>query len=336
MPGRSRTAIPVAAATVFTLALAACGQDADNEAEVAGSDAPDASDGGTGAVEAEDWTGKTVTLEQPAERVVCLDGTCIDALAELGVEPVASLQIDQVQHPYFFGPDAATQALDGTFFEPSIEGIVAAEPDLVVGSAAVHGELQDALGDIPFFGVELSDDGDAEDNLQRLAVLTDRQDEAETAVERYRSTLADYQPGARATSVLSMYGGATNDIGIDALDSGIGRLLARYTDYPWPAAQEGESGFLEIGLEDIVAVDPEHIFVLDFAFDPDAPALVEQLEDEPIWGTLQAVRNGTVHVVDNAWWGTTSGTRGEQLYLDVVMPTVYPDEFPEPLGIAAP
>lgn len=311
--------------------LAGCGSGDDPADPAAGTG--DAAAGGP--VEAADWTGETVALDAPAERVVCLDGTCIDALTELELEPVASLQIDQVRHEYFLGPGAATEPLDGSYFEPSIEGIVAATPDLVVGSASVHGGLRDALGDIPFFGVELSSDEDAVDNLERLAELTGRQDRAAAAIERYRATLEAYGPGARATTVLSMYGGATDDIGIDALDSAIGRLLARYTAYPWPAGEAG-GGFLEIGLEDIVAVDPEHVFVLDFGFDPDAEPLVEQLAREPIWGSLRAVAAGDVHVVDSAWWGTTAGTRGQQLYLDVVLPAVYPDEFPEPLGIAAP
>ncbi|WP_166348260.1 ABC transporter substrate-binding protein [Phytoactinopolyspora limicola] len=340
---RPRPAISVLAIAVLSIAITACSSDDDGNPGESGNAGPDSStDVGSGdsaadaPVEVEDWSGVTVALDTPAERVVCLDGTCIDALTELELEPVTSLQIDQVQHPYFFGPDVATTALDGTFFEPSIEGIVAAEPDLVIGSAAVHGALRDALGDIPFFGIALETDGDAEDNLRRIATLTGRLDAAETAIERYQATLAAYGPSTRDTAVLSMYGGATSDIGIDALDSAIGRLLAQYTDYPWPAAQEGDSGFLEIGLEDIVAVDPEQIFVLDFGFDPGAPALVEQLADQPIWSTLQAVRDGNVHVVDNAWWGTTAGTRGQQLYLDVVMPAVYPDEFPEPIGLAAP
>ncbi|QSB15875.1 ABC transporter substrate-binding protein [Natronosporangium hydrolyticum] len=324
MPARSRSLAPVLAIAALTLG-AACSATAD----------PDPAVTADSELTVEDWTGATITLPAPAERVVCLDGTCIDALTELGLPPVVSLQLDQVQHPDFFGPDVATEPLDGTFFEPSLEGIVAAEPDLVIGAATVHGQLREALAPIPFFAVSLPDGEAAVENLNRIATLTGRAGEAETAIDRYRDTLAAYQPGVRETEVLAMYGGATDDIGIDALDSAIGRLLAEYTSYPWPEAGEADGGFLELGLEDILAVDPAHIFVLDFGFDPSAPPLVEQLADRPVWGSLAAVEAGNVHVVDDRWWGTTGGTRGQQLYLDVVLPTVYPEEFPEPLGIAA-
>lgn len=286
-----------------------------------------------GSVSVEDLTGATVTVAAPAERVACLDGTCIDALAELGLEPVASVQIDQVQSPIFFGPDAATAPLGGSFFEPDIEGILAAQPDIVIGSASVHGELSAALGGIPLYLNRLTTVTDAVTNLERIGELTGRQAQAEEAIARYEETLAAYGPGERPITVLSMYGGATEDIGIDALDSNIGEILSRYTAYPWPDASEGESGFLEISLEKILEVDPEHIWVLDFGFDPNAPTLLDQLASEPIWGRLTAVSKGQVYAADSAWWGTTGGTRGQQAVLDTVLPTLYPEEFPAPLGI---
>lgn len=141
-----------------------------------------------------------------------------------------------------------------------------------------------------------------------------------------RGHLADYGPSSCETSVLSMCGGATQDIGIDALDSAIGAVLADYTAYPWPAAAEGDS------LEEVLAVDPAHIWVLDFGFDRDAPALVESLADNPVWQELTAVQSGTVHTADSDWWGTAAGTRAQQLLLDEVMPAVYAEEFPEPLS----
>lgn len=283
-------------------------------------------------VTAADLTGRELTLKAPAAKVVCLDGTCIDALAELGLEPVASVQMAQVTSPLFFGPDAATTPLGGTFFEPDVEGIIAAQPDLVIGSATVHSALSDALGDIPLYLNSISERTDAPANLRAIAALTGRSEQATPAIARYEKTLAAYTPKQRPTTVLSMYGGATSDIGIDALDSAIGSLLAEYTAYPWPAASEGESGFLEIGLETILATDPAHIWVLDFGFDPKAKPLLEQLDADPLWRQLAAVKSGSVHLADSAWWGTTGGTRGQQAILDTVLPAVYPDEFPRPLS----
>lgn len=322
---RRTTHASIAVAAMISLVLSACTPSSEASGPPEGQS--------TSTVTVTDGAGLTVTLDEAADSVVCLDGTCIDALAELELEPVASVQMDQVTNPIFFGPDVETTALGGSFFEPDIEGIIAAQPDLVIGSASVHGELAEALGDIPLYLNRLESSDDAVTNLERVAIMTGRESQAETAIARFEDTRTAYGPGERESVALSMYGGATSDIGIDALDSATGRLLADYTAYPWPAAGEGDSGFLEIGVESILEVDPDYIWVLDFGFDPEAPSLLDQLADDPIWSKLTAVRTGSVFTADSTWWGTTAGTRGQQAVLDTVMPTMYPEEFPQPLGI---
>lgn len=313
-----RTTLALAAPGL--LLLAACGGsgDAESEAEEASS-----------ALSATDGTGTEITLEAPAERIACLDAVCLDVLKELDLQPTASTQAEMYSDASFWGEGNDITAIGGSFFEPDLEGILAAEPDLVIGAASVHAELRDALGSTPLY---LADLGavDAESNLETIAGLLDREDEAGAALERYEATLAAYG-GDREVPLLSMYGGATDDIGIDAADSAIGRTIGGATAYPWPDASEGDGGFLEINLEQILDVDPAWIWVLDFGFDPEAPALVDQLAEEPVWGSLRAVEDGHVEVAP-PWWGGTNGTLTQQLVLDTVMPTVYPEEFPEPLG----
>lgn len=321
------------APSLLVLALAACSADAEDLGDDPGTGA--AGQDGAG-VEVTDQSGAVVALPAPATRVVCLDGACVDALTEIGLEPVAAQPLDTVQHEYFFGPDAATSAITGSFFEPSLEDVVAAEPDLVMGSQSVHGELAGALeGVAPLYLTSWDGPEDAVETLRHAGVLTGHQDEAAAAEQRYRDVLDAYGPTPRSGTVLSMYGGATDDLGIDAADSVVGRTLAPYTSYPWPEAEEGQSGFLEFSLDGVLDVDPAAIYVLDFGFDPDAAPLVDQLTTDPLWNQLSAVRSGDVQVVDGSWWGTAQGTRGQQLVLDTVLPALYPEEFPKPLGPAS-
>jgi iron complex transport system substrate-binding protein len=314
-----------AVALALAPVLQACGPTAST------SDPASDNGGGAGAAQAEDWTGRQIILEAPAQRVVCLDGTAIDALAELDLPPVAVQHLATASSEHFFGEGEAIEQLDGTYFEPSVEQIIAHGPDLVIGSASVHASLGEALGDIPLF-LQGFDPDQAGENLLRIGALTGRATQAQEAHERWEDVLEQYAPGERSTTVLSMYGGATKDIGIDAIDSTIGALLSRYTAYPWPEASEGESGFLEMSVEDVVEVDPEYVWVLDFGFDPDAPALLDTLDQNPLWAGMGAVAQERVFAADSSWWGTAAGTRAQQLILDTVLPTVYPEEFPEPLS----
>lgn len=332
-PRPARRALLAAGGLGALATLAACSDSRPDAPSGAGSasDAGSAGDAGGGPVT--DWTGTPMQVEG-VRRVVALDGTGVDVLRELELEPVGAQPMDTVHADAYFGKDSACQAIGGSFFEPAVEQILALRPDLVIGAASVHGALREALGGIPLF-LNSFTNAQADENLRRLARLTGRTGEAETAIARWTKTLTAYQPIAegatgRDTTVLSMYGGATKDIGIDAADSTIGELLSRYTAYPWPKGSEGEGGFVELSVEELVEVDPARIWVLDFGLDPDAPPLLDVLAKRPAWTELSAVRNGTVRSVPGRWWGTTAGTRGQQLYLDEVMPTVYPDSFDGP------
>lgn len=330
---RRRLATAITALSLATV-VAACGSDADpTPASAEGASGTDSA--AAGPVSATDDTGTEISLDQPAERIVCLDAVCLDMLKEMDLRPVASTQEETFADEAFFGADSGITTIGGSFFEPDLEAIIAAQPDLVLGAASVHAELRSALGSTPIFLASIPDAAESVARLRTVATLVGREDAAEEAITRYEETLAAYGPQVRETPVLSMYGGATDDIGIDAGDSSIGQIIGDYTAYPWPDAGEGDSGFLEINLEQILDVDPAWIWVLDFGFDPDAPPLVEQLADEPVWRELTAVQQEQV-VVTPRWWGGTRGTHTQQLVLDTVMPAVFPEEFPEPLGPLAP
>ncbi|WP_232678089.1 ABC transporter substrate-binding protein [Nocardioides sp. R-C-SC26] len=333
-PLTPRRLAPAGAVLLAATLLAACSGDdsSTDSSRSSGGPGTDARPAATGPVSVTDATGTEIALDEPATSVVCLDVTCLDTLRLLDLAPTASSQFAVVEDPNFFADEAsAITSIGGTFFEPDLEGILAVQPDLVIGAASVHAEMRAALGDVPMYLATISDETDAIENVETVATLVGRTEQAAEAIAGYRDVVAAYGPQARDTTVLSMYGGATDDIGIDAADSSIGATLADFTSYPWPTASEADGGFLEINLEQILDVDPDWIWVLDFGFDPDAPALVEQLADEPVWESLTAVQQGHVEVTPS-WWGGTGGLLTRQLVLDTVLPTVYPEEFSAPLG----
>jgi iron complex transport system substrate-binding protein len=333
---------------LLTGALAACGSSqeavAPTSAETSGSaetaaeaEAAAGAEPAPGEVSVTDATGTAIALPAPPERIVCLDGTCADVLAELGVLPVAAQSTAIVTDEAFFGPEGGSVSpIGGSFSEPNLEDIAAAEPDLVMGGAGVHGELRDALEPIAPLYLQANRTVDAAvENLRTVGELLGRQEEAEAAVARFEAVREAYAsaPGERVP--LSMYGGSGTSLGIEAADSLFGQWISEFTAYPWPEAGEGAGGFLEYNLEEVLARDPDAIYVLTFDFEGGAPPFSEQLAGDPLWGQLRAVREGRVYEVDRDWWGTGYGTRSLTLILHQVMPTLYPEEFPEPVDVAA-
>ena len=92
-----------------------------------------------------DSTGERLTFTTRPVRVACLTEICPDIMAELGLDPVA-VNDPLSKDPRFFGSRADEfRVIGGSFFEPSLEDIAAAKPDLVIGLGGVHDGLREAL-----------------------------------------------------------------------------------------------------------------------------------------------------------------------------------------------
>ncbi|MEV6493110.1 ABC transporter substrate-binding protein, partial [Actinoplanes sp. NPDC051633] len=122
----TRRALFTTAVAITSLALAACGTTEDP----ADSAAPAAS-APSGPVEVTDERG-TVRLEQPATKVVSLEWGPTENLVALGVKPVGQADTKGYNAWDTVAPiDPATPDV-GTRGEPSLDAIIALDPDLVV------------------------------------------------------------------------------------------------------------------------------------------------------------------------------------------------------------
>ncbi len=92
-----------------------------------------------------DVHGRTVSVDGPPERVVCLVSLCEDMLLELGMRPVA-VTGDLISHPVFLGAEGDdVPRVPGGFLAPDVEGIIGFQPDLVIGLFQQHDGLAPAL-----------------------------------------------------------------------------------------------------------------------------------------------------------------------------------------------
>ena len=280
-----------------------------------------------------DSTGEVLTFTTQPARAACLTEICADIMAELGLEPVA-VNDPLSKDPRFFGSRAEEfRIIGGSFFEPNLEDIAAAEPDFVFGLGGVHDGLREALRPIaPLYIVNPATYEDSIHYLREIGAAMGRSAEAEEAVERFLSKLEDYKARSpKNRTALVMFGSDVN-FGIDTEDALTGGLLAEVTDYPWPSQPTEQGGHgpgsTQYSLEGVLSVDPEVIFVQTLAFPGfQPPPLSEQMAANPLWGELQAVQNGEVYEVSFSLWSTGRGTRSLGLVLDEAMPLLYPSVF---------
>ncbi len=319
------------------LLLAACGDDDEDAATDTTGSADSTEDTGSSGetITVTDYTDVEITLDAPAERVVCLHAACVDAMAELGITPVAlpaGTDADVASREEYFGEAAADiPQLGGDFFEPDLEDIAAAEPDLVIGAACFHDALRDALEPVaPLVLLDLGEYTVAMDNLRLIGETTASEDEAETAIDGLQARIDAYAEASPGDVVpLGIYPTTEAPL-IDSTNSQGGSLLGEIGPYPWPAF-DGDSclggGQVTFSLEQVLEVNPTALFVIT---NPSGDRSVADFESNPVWSQIDAVANERVFEVDSTTW-SIGGTRSAGLVLDEAVPLLYPEEIPEPL-----
>lgn len=314
------------------LGVAACGSSPSNSASHKAPSTPN--------LTFTDATNTTITLAKPPTRIACLVSLCEDILAELGLQPVAvNDTFGQDQH--FFGDKAKSfSTIGGPFFDPNVEDIAKATPDLVIGLANVHENLRDALQPIaPLYIMNPTSYLSSINYLKDVGRLTGRSGQATMAAQRFMHKLAAYETKSpKSKSALLMYGSDIN-FNIFTVGSLFGGLLAQVTRYPWPApgsgapaASDKEPGAIPYSLEKILAVDPDILLIATVGTAPGTPSLSKQLSSNPVWGNLKAVKTNQTYDINSSFYIFGRGTRSLGLALDDAMHKLYPNVFPEPLS----
>lgn len=164
---------------------------------------------------------------------------CVDALVELGLKPAAVTAGGLAPEPEFYGEEAASLGkIGGSFFEPNLEDISLAGPDLVIGLEGTHEGLREGLDGIaPLYIVQPRSMQESIEFLQHMGQLTGRIAEAEAAEKHLLDKFNYYKEHSpKDKTALVMYGSDVN-FGIDTAGSLVGSMLAEVTQYPWPAPE---------------------------------------------------------------------------------------------------
>ncbi len=134
----------------------------------------------------------TVEVVKNPQRVVVLDYSALENLDYLGIKPVAMPKSNLPQHLRKYGEDPSIVDV-GSLTEVNLEKVNEANPDLIIIGARII-DLYDQLSAIapviyPQF-TEVDDFKTAfEKNLNDLAMLYDKQDEVESALENINNKI---------------------------------------------------------------------------------------------------------------------------------------------------
>lgn len=274
-----------------------------------------------------DDLGQSFELEPP-QRVAALIGSFADVWCLAGGRDTLIAAAGDAWTSFDLGlrEDAADL---GNVKEPSLEAILAAEPDLILASVntAADLELRDAFAQAgisaAYFEVDCFDDYlRMLEVCARLTGQPERYETYGTAVREQVDAAVARQDGS-APRVLYVRASGSGVKAKGSEGSVLGEMLA---DLGCVNIADG-GGLLEnLSLESIIAGDPDYIFAVLQASGVNVEKAQASLESallsNPAWGTLRAVREGRFITLDhklynlkpNARWGEAYEALADILY----------------------
>ena len=187
--------------------------------------------------------------------------------------------------------------------EPNLEKIVEIEPDLIIAAFGVHDAILDNLRKIaPTVAVSRKDSfGTWQGTLREYGKILGEQALAEERITDLEGLIAE------ARNTLSAHSGET---------VALVRTLEKDVNYWMPDylySQEGGVGLTSalekpdgvaagaaVSYEGFADTNPDYIFLYEDALDESDETIWKSLEDNSLWNSMNAVKNGRVYVLDRS------------------------------------
>src|SRR5699024_6511336 len=240
-----------------------------------------------------DSNGSQITLDTSAPRVVATYGSFAEAWLLAGGELVGVTQDALEQRDLGLPEDIAVV---GTVKEPNAEEIIALEPDLVLlasditAQADIRDVLENAGLACAFFQVDTF--ADYAFMMEQLCAVTGREDLYEENVTQVGQQIEEAQAKAALSST------RPNVLLIRAFSTGIkaktddelaGAILKDLGAHN--IADDHPSMLEDLSLEEVIAADPDYIFVTTMGDEQKALDYLNGLiQQNPAWSELSAVK----------------------------------------------
>ena len=268
-----------------------------------------------------DALGREVSVPENPGRVAALLGSFADIWILAGGELCAAA--DDAWED--FGLTLENAVNIGGAHSPSLELLISSDPDFVIASASTASNVEmkeslEAMGiAVAYFDVD-----NFEDYLDMLNVCTDitgRKDLYEQNGLRIKEQIdavkAQYQNADIPESerkVLLLRAASTFVKAKGSRGTILGEMLS---DMGCINIADSNTSLLEnLSAEAVIRENPYHIFVVTMGSDDEKAkkTLENMINENPAWGTLEAVRTGRLHVMDKKLFNLKPNARFAEAY----------------------
>lgn len=308
-----------AALTAAVGLFAACGTTEEPSANDDG-----ATEESTGPVTVTDARGEEITLDAPAEDVVALEWSEVEDLVTLGVMPVGVADVDGYSTWVSEVPLDDSVIDVGTRQEPSVDSIVALEPDLVITEERGNNVISQLEEHVPVMVLEGSNTADnigqMRDNFTAIATAVGKEDEAAAVLEEFDTTLEEgeqaIEDAGASGQEFAMADGWMQGSSVAIRMFGEGSLVSDLAEEvgmvnAWGGEVDEVWGLGQTDVEGLTGLGDVHFFYSASQED----VFSDGFEGNAIWESLPAVENGNVHKLDAGTW-TFGGPRSSMHIVD--------------------
>ena len=252
------------------------------------------------------------TLDKTPSRVVALEYSFVDALAQVGVSPVGVADDNKVDRilPQVREKIAAWQSV-GTRSQPSLEVIASLKPDLIIADpsrhTAVFEELKKIAPTVMFDSRHESYQGNLE-TAQKIGDLVGKSAEMKAKINEHNDYIANIAKNLGVQGKKASFGTSREDKFNIQNDNGyVGSFLTTLGFAP--TKLNSDQAFVEINLEQLVMEKPEYLFIAHYRDE----SIARKWEAEPLWKTIPAVKANHVYSVDADMWARGRGLEASKI-----------------------
>ncbi len=239
------------------------------------------------------------TAEVPVDpqRVVVLDTGELDDTLALGVKPVGAVRVDVSQgFLSYLGDQTKGIKQVGTITEPNLEAIAALKPDLILSSTVRHETIYDQLDSIAPT-VLAPDLGDTwKQNFLLYADALNKKEQAQQMIADFEQRAAEIGKTLPKDSTLGLVRFLPGEIRLYSDRSFHGTILSDM-GVSVPEAARGADTYAALSPEQVTKADADHVFVSTYG--PPEDTQRAQVTGGPLWKTLDAVKRGEVHQIND-------------------------------------
>ena len=252
------------------------------------------------------------TLDKTPSRVVVLEYSFVDALAQVGVSPVGVADDNKVDRilPQVREKIAAWQSV-GTRSQPSLEVIASLKPDLIIADpsrhTAVFEELKKIAPTVMFDSRHESYQGNLE-TAQKIGDLVGKSSEMKAKINEHNDYIANIAKNLGVQGKKASFGTSREDKFNIQNDNGyVGSFLTTLGFAP--TKLNSDQAFVEINLEQLVMEKPEYLFIAHYRDE----SIARKWEAEPLWKAIPAVKANHVYSVDADMWARGRGLEASKI-----------------------